>query len=88
MAQLGADVEALDQLARRFNEEAQKIQQAISTISSQIDTTWWQGPDAERFRNNWQSSFRGQLQRIGESLGQAAQQCKRQADQQRQVSGA
>ena len=51
MAQLGADVEQLEVLSRKFDEEAQMIETMISAISSQMQGTWWQGPDAERFRN-------------------------------------
>lgn len=85
---LGADVEALDSLARRFDEESNMIKQAISTIGNQIQQTWWQGSDADRFRNEWESTDRSQLQRIAEALAQAAIDCRRQAQQQREVSGA
>ena len=56
MAQLGADVEQLDLLSRKFDEEAQKIEATISVIGSQVHGTWWQGPDAERFRNQWETA--------------------------------
>ena len=39
MAQLGADVEQLDLLGRKFDEEAQKIEATISTISAQLTST-------------------------------------------------
>ena len=42
MAQLGADVEALDQLAKQFHAEADKIKHAISTIGA------WR-----RFASSW-----------------------------------
>ena len=58
MAQLGADVEQLDQLSRKFDQEAQQIAQATQQISSQVNSTWWKGPDADRFKNEWEGDVR------------------------------
>ena len=86
MAQLGADVEQLDLLSRKFDEEAQRIETAISAISSQMLSTWWQGPDAERFRNQWESADTATLRQVVQRLQAAATDCRNQANQQRQVS--
>lgn len=86
MAQLGADVEQLEILGRRFDEEAQKIESAASVINSQVLATWWQGPDAERFRNEWQSTDMSVLRQVVQRLQAAANDCRIQANQQRQVS--
>ena len=86
MAQLGADVEQLDLLSRKFDEEAQKIETAISAISSQMQSTWWQGPDAERFRNQWETADTSTLRQVVQRLQAAATDCRNQANQQRQVS--
>lgn len=88
MAQLGADVEQLDMLSRRFDEEAQKIEATISTITSQIGSTWWQGGDAERFRNQWESADTSTLRQVVQRLQAAGNDCRNQANQQRQVSQA
>lgn len=87
MAVFGADVEQLEQLGRKFDEESQKIKQAISTVASQMGNTWWQGPDANKFREEWESTHRSALTRMAEALQQAAQQVKKQASEQRRVSG-
>ena len=63
MAQLGADVEQLDQLSRKFDQEAQQIAQATQQISSQVNSVWWKGPDADRFRNEWEGQFAAQLKK-------------------------
>ena len=88
MAQLGADVEQLDLLGRRFDEEAQKIEATVSTITSQLGSTWWQGADAERFRTQWESTDTSALRQVIQRLQQAANDCRAQAEQQRQVSQA
>ena len=86
MAQLGADVEQLDLLSRKFDEEAQKIEATISVINAQVQSTWWQGADAERFRNEWQTADTSALRQVVQRLQAAATDCRNQAAQQRQVS--
>jgi WXG100 family type VII secretion target len=88
MAQLGADVEQLDGLARRFQEESSQVDQLISRITSQINEVWWQGPDAERFKSEWQGTFTQQLRNISTALRDAGTNVSRQATAQREASNA
>lgn len=88
MAVYGADVEQLEQLGRKFDEESQQLKHAISVVTNQLGQTWWQGPDAEKFRQEWDSTHKAALSRLAEGLTQAAQQVKKQAGEQRRVSGA
>ena len=59
MAQLGADVEQLDSLARRFDQEAQTIENTISTITSQIGATWWQRDRCGQFPQRMADELHG-----------------------------
>ncbi|MCQ3813701.1 MAG: hypothetical protein KTU85_04685 [Acidimicrobiia bacterium] len=86
MAVLGADVEQLDQLGRKFDEEAQKIDATISTITAQVQQAWWKGTDAERFRNDWEGTGTAQLRQVIQRLQAASNDCRKQAQEQRQVS--
>ena len=88
MAQLGNDPEQLDQLSKKFEQEAQQIQQATQQISSQVNSTWWKGPDADRFKNEWEGTYASQLKKIAEALRQVGTVVKKQATQQRQTSAA
>jgi len=88
MAQLGNDPEQLDQLSKKFEQEAQQIQQATQQISSQVNAVWWKGPDADRFRNEWEGQFAAQLKKIAEALRQTGTIVRKQAQQQRQTSSA
>jgi len=88
MAQLGADVEQLDSLSRKFDQEATAIAEATSQISSQVNSTWWKGPDAEKFKSEWESHFASQLKKIAEALRQVGTVVRKQAQQQRQTSSA
>ena len=88
MAQLGADVEQLDSLSKKFDAEAQMIAQATQQISAQVNSTWWKGPDADKFRNEWEGQFASQLKKIAEALRQVGTVVRKQAQQQRQTSSA
>ncbi len=88
MAQLGADVEQLDQLARKFDQEANTIEQIISQITSQVGGTWWEGNDANNFRNEWNSTYTSQLRNVCQGLQNVAGQVRTQAAAQRQTSQA
>jgi len=87
MAQLGADVEQLDQLAARFRSTADEIGQMVNQLGTQIHSAWWQGPDADRFKSEWDGTYRAQLQNVCSRLQDTAQVITRQASQQRQASG-
>lgn len=87
MAKLGADVEQMDTLARKFDQEAEQLTQAINQIGSQVKSTWWEGRDADRFRSDWDGTYSSQLRKISEALKQVGQSVRKQSQQQRQTSG-
>ncbi|NNE73870.1 MAG: hypothetical protein HKN26_09415 [Acidimicrobiales bacterium] len=87
MAQLGADVEQMDRLANKFNQEAGTIDGLIRSISSQVSGTWWKGRDADNFRNQWNGTYTQQLRRTAEMLRATSNKVKKQAQQQRATSG-
>lgn len=86
MGQLGADVEALDRLSKKFNQEAEAIRQAVSQITSQVQGVWWKGQDAEKFKGEWNGQYRAQLLKVADALKQVGEVVQKQAEQQRQTS--
>ena len=87
MAQLGADVEALDQLAKQFSSEAEKIKAAISSIGGKVHGVWWKGRDADQFKSEWDGQYKSALQRVAHALEDASKKVKNEAQQQRITSG-
>lgn len=88
MALLGSDPEQLDALARKFDEESERIDSIITGITTQLSSTQWVGTDRDQFENQWNTTSTSQLRQVISSLNDAAGNCRKQADQQRQTSSA
>ena len=88
MALLGSDPEQLDALARKFDEEAERIDSIITGITTQLGSTQWVGTDRDQFENQWNTSYTSQLRQVIASFNESAGNCRKQASQQRQTSSA
>lgn len=79
---LGSDVDAQQSLDTALQGSAQVFLGIRSRLGRQLDGTEWHGPDAHAFRGQWQSSYAPALQKIVDHLREAAQDVRRQRDQQ------
>ena len=52
MAVWGLDVQQVRQLSTQLTQKAEEIQSALSTLTSTLANTQWEGPDATAFRND------------------------------------
>jgi len=84
--QLGSDPEQLDRLARLLTSAAGEVGRVRSTVTGRLDALFWQGPDADNFKASWNSVHNEMLRQAGSKLGVAAEDLRRQAITQRQVS--
>ena len=53
-----------------------------------MQSTWWKGGDAERFKSEWTGTYAAELRKISEALRQVGTVVRKQASQQRQTSSA
>jgi uncharacterized protein YukE len=88
MAMYGADIEQLQQLSTQLNTKASEIQNVISQLSSQISSVNWLGPDATKFKSDWQGQHVAQLKQVVSALQAASQNAKKNAQEQQTASGA
>jgi uncharacterized protein YukE len=88
MALYGADIEQVQQLSNQLNAKANDIQSIISQLSSAISSVNWLGPDADRFRSDWQGQHVAQLKQVVTALQTASQNARRNAQEQQTASGA
>ena len=87
MTTVGADVEALRQLAQMFTDNSSKLTgDVIPTINSRLNSSGWVGEDADSFKADWHGHLMGQLNNAATQLSDAAATLNRNADEQEQAS--
>lgn len=88
MALTGMDIEAVRQLGTLLKTKADEIQSTMNQLNSQITSSQsiWIGPDADTFRNDWQSSHMRSLQMVIQGLEDASQRATQNATEQESAS--
>jgi uncharacterized protein YukE len=74
---IGAEMGQLQSLGQSFTRESQDVARLVAAISSQVNSTWWKGPAADRFRASWESEFAPTLRRLEAALHQASGEISR-----------
>lgn len=77
MSTIGAEMGQLQTLGQSFSRESQTVAQLTAQIGSQVQSTWWRGPAADRFRSSWESEFAPTMRRLEAALQQASQEIQR-----------
>ena len=89
MVMYGADVEQLRAAAAQLSGGAGALENSARALHSLIGNgTYWRGPDADRFRAQWSNSSMPVVTMAVESLRDAADQLRRNADEQDIASAA
>lgn len=86
MSAHGSDPTALRALARQMDAEADALSGALRSMDGRLESTWWEGPDADRFRQAWTGTHVMRVRRAVARLTDAAAQLRTQATQQEQAS--
>ena len=71
MSKIGADIPQMASLSSSFNKQSAQVDALISAINGQLGATWWEGPAATKFRDQWQSQFVPNLRSLSEALRSA-----------------
>ncbi|MET1089368.1 MAG: hypothetical protein ABWY04_19975 [Arthrobacter sp.] len=86
MAIWGADVDQLRQLGNKLKSGASEIEAQRSTLTKALDSVNWLGPDADKFKGEWQSTHATLLTKVAEALREAGTKATQNAEQQTQAS--
>ncbi|MEI2640364.1 MAG: hypothetical protein V9F03_15430 [Microthrixaceae bacterium] len=86
MAQLGLDPEQMLVLQKSLQREAGTIRSLAKQLDGQLKSAWWKGKDSERFRSEWDSGHRAQLEKVSAALEAAAKTVAANIAQQNQAS--
>ncbi|MGW9413956.1 WXG100 family type VII secretion target [Arthrobacter cupressi] len=86
MAIWGADVQQLKTLGSKLSAGSNEIEQQRNTLNKVLHGTDWKGPDADKFRNEWQSQHMTALQKVAQALDEAGKKATKNANEQEQAS--
>jgi uncharacterized protein YukE len=86
MALEGMDSEAVRMFANQLTTDADQIETVVNSLTSQLHGVQWIGADASRFTDNWDSTYRPQLQAVSNALRDAASVANANVIQQEQAS--
>jgi uncharacterized protein YukE len=85
--QYGADLEQLAKLESALSTRANELQNAIGELEGRIRPFFWQGPDADQFRQQtWPQGIRAKLDAARARLDQTAKLVRAHIDEQRVAS--
>ncbi|WP_052070857.1 WXG100 family type VII secretion target [Rhodococcoides fascians] len=89
MAEYGADVQDLRALAKQFTDIASTLEETIRSLSVRIsNSAAWRGPDADRFRSQWNTTDTARLRSTSQAISAAADTLRRNASEQESTSAA
>ncbi len=88
MAVWGLDVEQVRQLSTQLNQKATDIEGILSSLTSALNATQWEGPDANQFRNDWSGQHTSALRNVANALREAGSKAQQNAAAQEQTSTA
>jgi uncharacterized protein YukE len=86
MPRLGGDIEGMERLQAQLKQRGQDIQRLRSEMTNMIQSTWWEGPAANRFKTEWNGQYSQSLQKLEALLADLGQEVQRRKDALIQVS--
>lgn len=86
MSLTGMDIVEVRNLAAQLDNSASNIQDIVSRLTQNLNGTNWIGPDRERFVGEWQGAHCQQLNAVVQSLQDAANKARMNADEQEAVA--
>jgi len=82
----GIDTQYARDSSRQMDSGAQDLNGMVGDITAMLHSVVWTGPAAQRFKADWDGSFRPELQAATQSLESSAAELRRRADIQDEVS--
>lgn len=76
---IGGEIPALEHLQTSFQQQAAAVDHLLSTLSGEVNATWWHGGAADRFRSAWESDYQPALRRLSQALVDASDEVRNRA---------
>ena len=87
MARISADVGQLASLKTTFDRQSQNVQELTRAIGGEVESAWWIGGAADRFKDQWRNDFAPMLQRLQQALQEAGAEVDRRRQAIEQAGG-
>ncbi|MBB5867369.1 WXG100 family type VII secretion target [Allocatelliglobosispora scoriae] len=87
MTVIGGEITQLHSLQGGFNRHAGTVEDLLRELRGQLDSTYWKGGAAERFRSDWATLYEPALTKLSGALQEAATHVRLQADRFEQAGG-
>jgi uncharacterized protein YukE len=87
VSRLGGDIEAMDRLQGQLRQKGQDIERLKSELTNIVQQTYWEGPAASKFKNDWGGQYSRSLTNLETLLADLGQEVARRKDALVQVSG-
>ncbi|ACZ29534.1 hypothetical protein Xcel_0495 [Xylanimonas cellulosilytica DSM 15894] len=83
---LGMNVGDVRKLGKSLKADADELDRVVRDITRTLNKTYWEGKDAQRFRNEWQGAHTKALKQVASALDTAGETARTNAEQQDQAS--
>lgn len=84
----GMNIDKVNEIGRGLVQRSDEVTQLMNRVQGLITeaSNNWHGTDAQQFANEWNSNYRGVMQRLAGDLHKLGQQATRNAAEQAQIS--
>lgn len=82
----GMNIEDVRQTGRELQGKSQELQNIINGLQARVDGTTWEGPDAQRFKNDWWPKHKQVLVNMVQELHGLGQSALNNAQEQENIS--
>jgi len=86
MSRIGADIEGMSQLHGQLQQKAQQVQALRSQLTNLVQSTYWEGPAAQRFKEAWNSQYNPSLTKLEQALNELGNEVRNRKEALVQVS--
>ena len=86
MAMWGADIAQLKDLGTKLQAGSAEIEKQKNMLARALQSTDWKGPDADKFRSEWEGQHANALAKVAQALEEAGKQASRNATPQEEAS--
>lgn len=82
----GLNPEDMRELVALLKSKSNKIEEIAQTLGAKVKSTTWDGPDAEKFKGDWDGDLSARLKKVANALEQIGQTAQRELQEQTQTS--